>query len=162
MPIFVRNALDHSWRGKTLCARGHTRAHCAGEKHFLHCPAFAGSPMLAAVVVTNTARSSLNYAPISALICYSEASAIFRFLTCVSIPKSRIGQTWLAIKRWRDWVAPEFKKRVIPRANQASAGNCAVTPSCHAGRLRRAVPDRHRSAKSPHGPSPWKRKLLLT
>ena len=73
--------------------------------------------MLAAVVVTNTAGSSLNYARISALICSSEASAIFRFLTRALFPKSRTGRTWLAIRRWRRWVVAEFKKRMIPRAN---------------------------------------------
>jgi len=119
MPILVRNALDHCWRVETLCVRGHTRAHCAGEKHFLHSPDFAGSAMLAAVVKTNTARSSLNYARISALICYSEASAIFRFLTCALIPKSRIGPTWLVIRPWTGWAALEFNKRVVPSTNNS-------------------------------------------
>jgi hypothetical protein len=99
MRIYVRSVLDHCWRGKMLSARGHTRANCADEMRFLHCPACAGSPMLAVVVVTNTAGSFLNYARISALTCSGEASAIFRFLTRALIPKSRIGQTWLAIKR---------------------------------------------------------------
>jgi hypothetical protein len=99
MRIYVRSAQDHYWRGKTLSARGHTGVNCADEMRFLHFPACAGSPMLAAVVVTNTAGSSLNCARISALTCSSEASAIFRFLTRALIAKSRIGQTWLAIKR---------------------------------------------------------------
>jgi formate dehydrogenase maturation protein FdhE len=99
MRIYVSSALDHSWPGETLGARGHNRVNCADEMRFLHCPVCAGSPTLAVVVVTNTAGSFLNYARISALTCSSEARAIFHFLTRALIPKSRIGQIWQVMER---------------------------------------------------------------